>query len=156
MAKHPGGRPTRYNPTYHPKLIELLARLGYTDEESAKFLGVCKATINNWKKKHKEFLVSIKKGKDDIVNQIEHALYKRAVGYEFIETDVEYETVIVEGEPEKIKKVKEKHKQMAPDPTSIIFSLKNLKPKKWRDKQDLTINSPDEIVITRIKAKEDE
>ena len=156
MSKHPGGRPTKYNEKYHPQLIQLLARLGYTDQESAEFLGICKATLDNWKCKHKEFLVSIKKGKDDIVNQIEHALYKRAVGYEFVETDIEYETTIIEAEPEKVKKVKEKRKQMAPDPTSIIFSLKNLKPEKWRDKKDINMSGNFNVMNFDVPVSEEE
>ena len=34
---------------------------------------------------------------------------------------------------------------MPPNTTAIIFALKNLKPEKWREKQNITINNGNEL-----------
>ena len=159
MVKHPGGRPTRYNKIHHPIEIKLACKLGYTEEEAAKELGVCKATITNWKKKHPEFLAALKKGKSEPDDEVEKSLFIKAIGYEY--SEMVDEMIIVKDKNGKEKQtgaIKRKiyKKKMAPDTTAQIFWLKNRRREKWRDKQDLTINAPDEIVITRIKAKEDE
>lgn len=155
MGKAKGGRPTKYSPKYHPQIIELLSRLGYTEKESAEFIGISKSTLNNWKNKYPEFLDSKKRGLDNIINQIEHALYKRAIGYEYKETHVEAE-IIGNEETKAVKKVKELYKQMAPDSTSIIFSLKNLAPEKWRDRKEIGIQGTIDVNNFDIELTEEE
>lgn len=154
--KSKAGAKSRYNKNFHPLLAELLARLGFTDKEAAEKLGICEKTYTNWKKKYKELLPSIKKGKDDIINKIEHALYQRALGYEYQEIDIEYEDVLIDDEVKKIKKVKEKQKQMAADVTAIIFSLKNLVPNKWRDRRQVEMSGNVGITMAEIHAAAEE
>ena len=58
--------------------------------------------------------------------QVENALLKRALGYEYDEITTEYG-----------KEIKRVTKQVVPDVTAQIFWLKNRKPDQWRDKQQI-------------------
>jgi hypothetical protein len=119
------GRPTLYKDEYDEQAYKL-ALLGHTDEELAKFFEVDVSTINNWKIAHPNFFESIKKGKDIADSDITESLYKRARGFEkdavkiFNNQGEEMVVPFTEYYP--------------PDPTSMIFWLKNRQPKKWRDK----------------------
>ena len=104
-------------------LLEGWARGGLTDEQIAKNMGIAPSTLYEWKKKSKEFSESLKKGKEVIDFEVENALLKRALGYEY-EEEI-YENGIL------TKKVK---KHVAPDTTAQIFWLKNRKPNNWKDK----------------------
>ena len=99
------------------------ARGGITDEQIAKNMGIAPSTLYEWKKKSKEFSESLKKGKELIDFEVENALLKRALGYEYEEET--YENGIL------TKKVK---KHVAPDTTAQIFWLKNRKPSSCKDK----------------------
>ena len=63
MAKEKTGRPTKYKEEYN-ELVYNYSLLGATDSELASFLGVCVATIHNWRNTEPLFLESIKKGKE--------------------------------------------------------------------------------------------
>lgn len=104
-------------------LLEGWARDGLTDEQIAENMGIATSTFYEWKKKEKEFSESLKKGKEVIDFEVENALLKRALGYEYEEET--YENGIL------TKKVK---KQIAPDTTAQIFWLKNRKPNTWKDR----------------------
>lgn len=76
---------------------------------------------------------ALKKGKEVVDIQVENALLKRALGYEFVEVTKELaETGLIV-----TKKVT---KQQAPDTTAAIFWLKNRKPNEWRDKKETQIS----------------
>ena len=104
-------------------LLEGWAKSGLTDEQIAKNMGIAPSTLYEWKKKSKEFSESLKKGKEVVDFEVENALLKRALGYEYEEET--YENGIL------TKKVK---KQIPPDTTAQIFWLKNRKPNTWKDK----------------------
>ncbi|MED4064424.1 transposase [Priestia megaterium] len=117
-------------------LLEGWARDGLTDEQIAHNIGISRSTLNDWKKKYPDISDALKKGKEVVDLQVENALLKRALGYEYEEVTQEsqwnekankYELVVT-------KRVK---KRQAPDTTAQIFWLKNRRPDKWRDKQDV-------------------
>ena len=66
--------------------LEAWARNGLTDEQIAHNMGVSTATLYNYKRNHLEILEALKKGKEVVDIQVENALLKRALGYEFTET----------------------------------------------------------------------
>ena len=108
--------------------IEGWARQGLTDEQIASNMGISTATFYNWRNKHVEILESLKKGKAPVDFEVENALYKRAVGFEYEEVETLYEEV----NGEKKKKVKRTKRTALPDTSAIIFWLKNRKPEQWR------------------------
>lgn len=107
--------------------IEGWARDGLTDEQIAKNIGISRSTLNVWKDRYSDISDALKKGKDVIDRQVENALLKRALGYEYEEVKEKFEDgVITERTVTK--------KEVVPDTTAQIFWLKNRKPDKWRDK----------------------
>lgn len=124
------GRPTRYQEIFNSQ-AEKLCKLGATDKDLADFFGVAEQTINNWKNKYPSFLESIKEAKDDLDTRVERSLFERATGYSHPEDKI----FNANGEPLVVPTIK----HYAPDPTSIIFWLKNRQPDKWRDKQEVDL-----------------
>lgn len=128
---------SKYFTHVEPKLtlIEGWARDGLTDEQIAKNLGVAYSTFKEYKNKYSAFSAILKKGKEIVDYEVENALLKRALGYEYDE--ITYEN------GEEVKRVT---KQVAPDTTAQIFWLKNRKPQQWRDKKDIEhsgeVNNP--------------
>lgn len=107
--------------------IEGWARDGLTDEQIAGNIGIRAATLYEWKKKFPEISESLKRGKEVVDRQVENALLKRALGYEYEEVKEKFECgVMTERTVTK--------KEVVPDTTAQIFWLKNRKPEKWRDK----------------------
>lgn len=127
---------SKYLTHVEPKLIlvEGWARDGLTDEQIAKNLGIAYSTFREYKNKYSALSAALKKGKEVVDYEVENALLKRALGYEYDE--ITYEN------GEEVKRVT---KQVAPDTTAQIFWLKNRKPDKWRDKQVIESNNTVEV-----------
>lgn len=124
---------SKYNPFWHPQLVFWMARDGLTDEEMSKKLKIATSTFYKWKNEFPEFAEAIKRGKKNPDDLVEQSLYQRATGYSYPEDKI----MQYEGEPIIVETIR----HVPPDPTSMIFWLKNRRPKKWRDKQDLTIET---------------
>ena len=120
-------RPTKYKKEF-AKQVYKLALLSATDQDIADFFEVEEKTINNWKKAHKEFLQSLKKGKVEADQKVAETLLKKALGFTKQEEFVDH----FKGSPVKIKY----KKYYAPDTTAIIFWLKNRQRDKWTDSKD--------------------
>jgi transcriptional regulator with XRE-family HTH domain len=113
--------------------LEGWARDGLTDEQIAKNIGIQRPTLYDWKKKYSDISDALKRGKEVVDRQVENALLKRALGYEFKE-------VTQELTEDGMRITKVVTKQQAPDTTAQIFWLKNRKPQEWRDKQETEIS----------------
>ena len=109
-------------------MIEGWARQGLTDEQIASNIGIGTTTFYTWVDRFPVIRESLKKGKAPVDFEVENALYKRAVGFEYEET----ETLIEEVNGETKKKVKRIKRTALPDTSAIIFWLKNRKPEEWR------------------------
>src|SRR5690554_393026 len=110
--------------------LEGWARDGLTDEQIAHNIGIAVGTLYDWKNRFPEFSEALKKGKEVVDIQVENALLKRALGYEYEETKVIVET---DGR----KRVERIKKHVLPDVTAQIFWLKNRRPGVWRDKHEI-------------------
>ena len=113
--------------------IEGWARDGLTDEQISHNIGIHPSTLYDWQKKYSEIAEALKKGKEVIDRQVENALLKRALGYEYEEV----KQIIEKDEKGKDRKRIEKTiKQVIPDTTAQIFWLKNRKPDEWRRRDE--------------------
>ena len=119
-------------------LLEAWARDGLTDEQIALKMGINVATLYRYKQSYCEICDALKKGKEIVDIQVENALFKRAMGYEYEETKI----IISENDGKRVETVK---KQMPPDTTAQIFWLKNRKPEKWRDRVEVQNNDNDKV-----------
>lgn len=121
-------------------LVEGWARDGLTNEQIANNLGVSKTTFYKMLSEHSELFELLKKGKEVVDYEVENALLKRALGYEYEEKT--YETSYDERTGElKERLTKRVTKQVSPDTTAQIYWLNNRKPKQWRNKQDVDISN---------------
>lgn len=111
--------------------IEGWARDGLIDEQIAQNIGIRAATLYEWKKRFPQFSEALKKGKEIVDRQVENALLKRALGYEYEEVKEKFEG----GELTERTVTK---KEVVADTTAQIFWLKNRKPDTWRDKPEGT------------------
>lgn len=147
----PGGRPTKYDPKYHPKKVVDLAMTGWSDEKIAKFFEVSEATLNNWKIEHPAFLERLRHGREGVIQGVTKSLYKRANGYKYRETkteivparDIEVEEPDPDDPTKMIKKIVhipesqelrvETIKQLPPDVGAIKYLLNNRAAEEWRE-----------------------
>ena len=139
-------------------LLEGYARDGLTDEQICQKIGIGARTLYDWMARFPQILQSIKKGKAPVDIQVENALLKRALGYEYEEVTTETEEIPI-GKPDEngeraiLMKTKTKRvvKQVLPDVTAQIFWLKNRKPEKWRDKIEAVQSMDNELLESLIR-----
>lgn len=98
-------------------------------------MGIVLSTLCVYKNKFPEIKEALKRGKAPVDIEVENALLKRALGYEYEEVTTEIFSTPDGGERKHIKKTK---KQVPPDTTAQIFWLKNRRPDVWRDKREIT------------------
>ena len=102
----------------------------------ARRIGCSKTTFYKLSK-YNVFRELLKEGKEISDLNVESALYKRAMGYEYEETTTE---VVVDkdgnGTTTFVRKTK---KQIAPDTTAQIFWLKNRQSARWKDRHDMDV-----------------
>lgn len=140
-AKSKGGRPSSYKEEFASQ-AEMLCRLGATDKELAAFFKVAVSTLNLWKKRHPEFSESLKQGKMLSDAEVADKLFRRATGYSHPDVHISnYQGVVT---------ITPITKHYPPDPTSMIFWLKNRRPDLWRDKPE---PGDDEESVTPVKVE---
>lgn len=124
------------------KLILLTgwARDGLSEEQIAHNAGVSRNTLITWKNRFPEILEALRAGREVVDYEVENALVKRALGYKY--TERTYERVWNEKVQKYIRvNTKSVTKEVAPDVGAICFWLKNRRPKSWKDRPDLQMDS---------------
>ena len=118
-------------------LLQGWCRDGLTDAQIAHNMGIGLTTLKEWKKKYPTIATILKKTKDVVDKEVENALYKSAMGYDYEEITEELRFDRKLGDY-KMVVTKRAKKHMPPNTASIIFWLKNRKPEIWKDKQEIT------------------
>jgi hypothetical protein len=133
-------------------LITAWCRNGDTDETIAGKMQISPALLSKIKGVYPEIREALKYSKEIVDVQVENALLKRALGYEYEEVTTEYEAgtkLDADGNPKpRIKRRTVTKKFIPPDTTAQIYWLKNRKPQEWREKvQGDTNNTLNQLVI---------
>lgn len=133
------------------------ARDGLSNEQIAHNMGVSVKTLCEWQNRFGEFRNAIKKGKEVVDREVENALLKRAMGYEYDEVTEEPVEDKETGEVQ-MRVTKRVTKQIAPDVTAQIFWLKNRKPDEFRDKRDVELSGKVDLgsIIEKARGRADE
>ena len=126
------GPKSKYDPTLHPQITMWMCRSGLTNEQICKELRIAHKTLLVWANTHEEMGKALKTSRILTDSLVEDSLLKRALGYEYEETQM-IMSKVPGGENKPVRMVKTK-KQMAPDVTAQIFWLKNRQPDGWREK----------------------
>ena len=108
MEKKPIGRPTKYDESFCEQVIDY-GKQGLSLTQIAFELDIHKDTLYDWKKSKPEFSDALKKARDYAQGFWENALKQAALGTN----------------PEGV----------TPNPTLMIFQMKNRFPDEWREKQ---------------------
>jgi hypothetical protein len=111
--------------------IEKIAYFGASDTQLGDILGVDQRTIDNWKK-DLAFLSALKRGKEKADKSVVKSLYQRATGYSHEAVKI----FMPAGATQPIYAPYTEH--YPPDPTAMIFWLKNRDKENWRDRHDVT------------------
>lgn len=104
--------------------------MGFTDVDLANLFEVAPSTLYLWKTQYPEFSEAISRSKDELDAAVEQSLYRRATGYDHKAVK------IFQHDGEALEVPYTEH--YPPDPTSMIFWLKNRQPQRWRDRQEIT------------------
>lgn len=126
------------------------ARRGLTEEQIAYNCGVDRRTLARWKKKYNTICHTLTQAKDVADRAVENALYKRAVGYTVTET-----TRYRDDKTGEMVVAKEVVKEIAPDPTSMVFWLKNRMPDHWKDRPEQKTDSTESQIASFMDALTD-
>jgi len=110
-------------------LIEKWARDGLTELQIAKNLGISKTTLEQYKKNYPHLKNTLKKGKEIIITELENALIKKALGYEYEEKKVYTKTE--DGVTTTYTEITKKHQP--PDTGALFGLLKNKDPEHYSD-----------------------
>lgn len=139
------GRPSSFD-TKYAALAEKVCKLGATDAQLADVLGISESTLNKWKLDFPAFSEALKKGKAIADADVAASLYHRATGYEHDDVHISN----YQGEVTKTPI----RKHYPPDPTSMIFWLKNRRPDLWRDRMEHTGRDGGPIETAVVKDEE--
>lgn len=126
------GRPSKFDQLTEATAAELniaavkrCARIGFTTAETCEALEISENTLKRWRIAHPELRQALKLGRAYPNDNVERALYERAIGYRRLKE-------VIGPQGEKIKLVEE----VPPDVTACIFWLKNRRRDKWTTESD--------------------
>lgn len=134
--KKRAGRKNKYETHVRPYLerIPKWRRQGMTEEQIANKLGIAVSTLNVYKNQHSELIDALKKGRAELVEELEDSLYQRAMGFDYTEEKIYME---LDGDGRERKRQEKTTKKALPDTGALAFALKNLAPDRWKDRQSL-------------------
>jgi hypothetical protein len=117
-------------------LILAAASKGSTDKEILKALGITYTIWSRWLREKPEFRDEVQDARLPALEDVEAALYRRAIGYDYVETVVENKFV----NGKEYESVKTYAKQLAPDVTAQTFILQNRRGDRWAPANKLDID----------------
>jgi hypothetical protein len=120
------GRPSVYDPAYHPPHALKFCLLGCTDLDLAHSFDVDESAIHRWMNEHEAFRNSVVSGRQGADAHVAQSLYHRATGYSFPSEKIQFDR---DGNELRAQFVE----HCPPDPGSAMFWLKNRRRNQWRD-----------------------
>lgn len=94
-------------------------------------MGIRPSTFYEWQNRFPEILDTLKKGKAPVDLEVENALLKSALGFEYEETVTE---IVEQPDGTQRKLIKKFKRYCPPSNTAQIFWLKNRRVDRWREK----------------------
>lgn len=99
-------------------------------------MGISTTSLYDYQLKFPEITDALKRGKAPVDNEVENALLKRALGYEYEEVTTE---IIEQPDGSQRKHIKRTKKMVVPDTVAQIYWLNNRRPDTWRNRKAVDI-----------------
>ena len=151
-----GGRPSKYEKLVKPRLFEISKwrRIGWTEEEIAKELGLSRRTLTQYKHLYPEFLRALKNETEKLVKELRGALVRRAKGYQYIETKKIYER----NEDGQLvhTRTEETTKSQPADVAALNLALKNFDRENWSNDPQLLALKREELELKKKQIEKDD
>lgn len=136
--KKPVGRPSKKGDIDLQQLYRMAAA-GLTECQMAQVIGISRASLSEYKK-DPAYQETLKKGKAISDDRVVRSLFERATGYEHEAEEIK----VIGADVVRVPVIK----HYPPDPTAMIFWLKNRKPDDWRDKQEIQVDAGPILVMS--------
>ncbi len=120
------GRPTLFTKEFVLE-VERMARAGFRDERLQEYFGVSESTFTNWKKKHPEFLLALKRGRDGALVGLVDAGYSLALGGMKVSQKLNKDGEAVDC-----------LEYFSPDGAMLRYLLNNRAPDLWRNQPEIS------------------
>lgn len=121
---------SKYRPEY-ANFAREMCRLGATDVEVARGLGISLSCLWRWQSKYEDFFKAFLEGKDHCDDRVERALYHRAVGYSYPAVKI----MNHQGVPVVVPYME----HIPPDVGAATKWLKSRRKEQWGDQQEINI-----------------
>lgn len=110
---------------------------GLSSKQIANNIGISRSTLYEWKKKYTDISDTLESGKE-IIEEVENALLKKALGYRYEEQQaIKVKEIYYDDKNNKCQKetvtIVSIEKEVPPDTTAIKFWLVNKAKKEWND-----------------------
>jgi transposase len=134
-------RETKWVTNVFPKLQQISEWLqnGDLEEKIYQRLDISHDTWYRYLKEYPELNEIVNSANDIRNKQVENALLKAALGYEYEEV----RTIIEEKNGKKNTRIEKAKKFMPPNTGAMQFWLKNKSPEKWNDRRELILDTKD-------------
>lgn len=132
-------RITKYKEDYSQIAERICREGGFGNNQLARVLEVCAATITDWRQVYPDFDEAIKRGLEVFaITKAEQSLQKRLLGYFYNEVT----TTLVKDKAtgkSKMKETKIVKKHVPSDTNALKFFLTNKRPEEWKDRQEHSV-----------------
>ena len=135
-----GKNNTKWLTNVFPRLAEIRdwCMEGKTNENMCELLGISPDSWYTYMKEHDELNVIVSAGKAVIDNQVENAVLKSALGFEY----EEIKTIIEEDRNGKKRtRIEKVRRYMPPNASAQAFWLKNRKKDEWGDRKEIIFDT---------------
>jgi hypothetical protein len=121
---------SKYRPEY-ASFAKEMCRLGATDIEVARGLGISLSCLWRWQAKYDDFFRAFLEGKEHCDDRVERALYHRAVGYSYPAVKI----MNYQGQPVVVPYIE----HVPPDVGAASKWLKSRRKEQWGEQQEINI-----------------
>jgi hypothetical protein len=145
-----GSRPLSrpYDPTLDPLLARWAAQKNLDLADVAHQIGIPVALLRQWLRDHPELSAAVTEGHRTADAKVIEALYKRATGYDYENSERLVTKHKVKGQTTETQTARKTQHHLPPDTRAILFWLKNRRPDQWSDTPD---TNPSTETIIRLR-----
>jgi len=146
MEKKSKGRPTKYQYDHTMLAAKRLFELGQTDAQVCSALEITRETLDTWRHEYSDLFDTIKSAKEKADDRVEKSLYKNATGYNY---KAQKPMTVSDGNGDGSHIELVDYTEHVPAQTvAQIFWLKNRRPDRWRDRQQIEHSGEIDIPIS--------